>query len=185
MFFKILVFFLGIFLGLSSMGPAVAQKTVIFFQTDEDIINGKRALTQGWLEEASYYFERALKKNNLSVREQLIAYNDLCVTYTYLGEFTKAIQQCETGLALKPNRWQTLNNLGNVFILQGDYQNALETFDKALKTKPGSDVLKFNRDIALQRTDQIQLRETEDKKESPDYESPEDYGNSSLSAGVH
>jgi tetratricopeptide (TPR) repeat protein len=132
-------------------GAAQAIKIEIILDNDELYSAAKRSFHDGKLEDAAYYYSEALRRNALSDDETVIAHSDLCVTLLFLEKFDEAIAQCETALDLRPNRWETLNNLGTVYLVQGDYGNALQAFERALAMKPGSPILKANKQLTLRR----------------------------------
>lgn len=147
-----LFFIPALFIAFSISIPAHAVTFEIFFDSDEFVKQGKKAIKQGQLEKAAYYYEQALKnKYRVGRKDMIHVRNDLCVAYMYMERFEEALSQCKIGLDLLPNRWETLNNLGTVYLLQGDYDNALIIYKKALKMKPKSSVLHQNWEIATQR----------------------------------
>ncbi|MCH8347804.1 MAG: tetratricopeptide repeat protein [Proteobacteria bacterium] len=124
----------------------------MLFDSNELIKAGKKAIHQGRVEKAVYYYEKALKRGaSIGKRDMIHLRSDLCVAYMYMERFEEALRQCKIGLYLMPNRWETLNNLGTLYLLQGDYDNAIVHYRKALKMKPNSSILNKNWEIALQR----------------------------------
>jgi len=149
---RILSVLVGLFLAISVAMPASAITVEIFVSSDELYKSGKRAIQAGQLEKAAYYYEQALRhKGSIARKDMIELRSDLCVAYMYLGRYEEALRQCKIGVDLLPNRWETLNNLGTVYLLQGDYENALATYERALKMKPDSGVLNKNWDIATAR----------------------------------
>jgi len=134
--------------------PASAITVEIYFSSNEFVKKGRKAIQQGQLEKAAMYYEKALKsKNQIGKYDMINLRSDLCVAYMYMERFEEALTQCKIGLDLMPNRWETLNNLGTLYLLQGDYENALIIYAKALKMKPKSSVLNQNWEIAIQRSE--------------------------------
>jgi len=131
--------------------PAEAIKIEIILDNDELYSAAKRAFHEGQLEDAASLYAAAIKRNALSDPETVVAHSDLCVTFLFLERFSEAIAECETALALMPNRWETLNNLGTVYLVQGDFDTALATFERALSMKPGSRILKANKQLTIRR----------------------------------
>ena len=149
---RTLLFISALFFAFSISTPASAITLEIFFESDQLVKQGKKAIKQGQLEKAAYYYEQALKKKyQIGRRDMIQLRSDLCVAYMYMERFEEALNQCKIGLDLLPNRWETLNNLGTVYLLQGDYDNALRIYNKALKMKPNSSVLNKNWEITTQR----------------------------------
>ena len=147
-----LFFISALIFAFSFSTPASAITLELFFDSDELIKQGKKAIQQGQLEKAAFYYEKALKrKASIGKRDMIHLRSDLCVAYMYMERFEDALRQCKIGLDLMPNRWETLNNLGTLYLLQGDYDNAFVHYRKALKMKPNSSVLNKNWEIAMQR----------------------------------
>lgn len=144
--------FFGI-LGLVFLtATAQAQRVELLLEDDQLLKSGRAALHAGNLERALFYYEKAIeRKASISRIEMITVYNGLCVTYMYLGRFEEALEQCQASLELQPNRWETMNNLGTVYLVMGDYSEAILTYEKALKMKSGSGILLRNMEIAQQR----------------------------------
>ncbi len=148
---KFLGIFLGVFGALFFAQSANAQRVELLLQDDQLLKGARSALQNGNHERALFYLEEALKRKNLSRIEMIEVHNDLCVTYIYVERFEEAIEQCQASIEIQSNRWETYNNLGTVYLVMGAYQNAIDTYEKALKMKPKSQILLFNLDIAKQR----------------------------------
>jgi len=139
--------------------PAQAQGVQLLLEDDQLLKNGRSAVHSGNLEKAKFYYEEALKRNSLSEIELITVHSDLCVTYMYLEQFEDAIVQCQASLELQSNRWETLNNLGTVYLVMGNYLEAIQVYEKGLKMKPKSRILLFNMDIAQRRLQEARIRQ--------------------------
>ncbi len=153
--FGILVLLLGVF---ALTTPAQAQRVELLLQDDQLLKNGRKAVHSGNLEKAMFYYEEALKRKSLSRIELIDVHNGLCVTYMYLEHFEKAIVQCKASLTLQSNKWDTMNNLGTVYLLMGNYPEAIKIYERALRMKPKSKILLFNMEIAQKRSQEAQIR---------------------------
>ena len=130
------------------------QPTIqVLIEDDQLLKEGREAIHSGQLDQAVFYYEQALYRGQLSRKELIVVHSDLCVAYMYLERFDDAIKQCKKSIFMQPNRWESFNNLGTVYLVQGDYENALAVYEKALKMKPDSRILKFNYDLARKRSD--------------------------------
>ncbi|MCH8171697.1 MAG: tetratricopeptide repeat protein [Proteobacteria bacterium] len=148
-----LFFISALVLAFSFSTPASAVTVELLFDSNELIKAGKKAIHQGRVEKAVYYYEKALKRGaSIGKRDMIHLRSDLCVAYMYMERFEEALRQCKIGLFLMPNRWETLNNLGTLYLLQGDYDNAIIHYRKALKMSPNSSVLNKNWEIVMQRS---------------------------------
>jgi tetratricopeptide (TPR) repeat protein len=129
-----------------------AQGIQLLIEDDQLLKNGRNAVHAGNLEKALFYYEEALKRKASLSRIELVAiHSDLGVTYMYLERFEEAIAQWESSLEIQSNKWETLNNLGTVYLVMGQYQNALDAYNRALAMKPKSKILLLNLDIARTR----------------------------------
>ncbi len=150
--------FLGAVLFFALISPAMAQGVQLLLEDDQLLKNGRAAVHSGNLERAKFYYELALERKSLSRIELMTVHSDLCVTYMYLERFEDAITQCNASLDMQPNRWETLNNLGTVYLVKGDFLEAIDVYEKALKMKPKSRILLFNLDIAQKRLQEARIR---------------------------
>lgn len=154
-------------IGLCLLGALVASPTQasmkiqIVMSKDELLQKGKDAFHSGQLEKAALYYETAIYKRSLSDQDKVVALSDLCVTYMFLERYGEAIEMCEASLDLLPNRWETVNNLGTVFLVQGDYKNAIRQYERGLSMKPNSRVLKANKRLAVKRAEEASLEAAE------------------------
>ena len=62
------------------------------------------------------------------------AYNNRCLSRAVLGqEYPKAIADCTEALQLQPNDPYAHDNLGIIYLKQGDYAKAIAEFNASLK----------------------------------------------------
>jgi tetratricopeptide (TPR) repeat protein len=148
---KLMTFILGLLATAFITSGTQAQRVELILKDDALLVGGRNALHAGNYDRAAFYYEEAIKRKSLSKLEMIEVHNGLCVTYMYLEKFEDAIVQCEESIDLQNNRWQTYNNLGTVYLVMGDYDNAIATYEKALKMKPKSQILQFNLGIAKER----------------------------------
>jgi tetratricopeptide (TPR) repeat protein len=139
--------------------PASAQRIELLLEDDQLLKNGRNAVHSGNLEKALFYYEQALKREkSLSRIEMIAVHNDLCVTYMYLERFEEAIVQCKASLNIQSNKWETMNNLGTVYLVMGNFPEAIRVYEKALRMKPKSKILLFNMDIAQKRSQEARIK---------------------------
>lgn len=154
---------LGLLLGLLGVlaitTPAQAQSVQLLLEDDQLLKNGRNAVHSGNLEKAMFYYEQALKREkSLSRIEMTAVHNDLCVTYMYLERFEEAIVQCKASLNIQSNKWETMNNLGTVYLVMGNFPVAINIYERALRMKPKSKILLFNMDIAQKRSQEARIK---------------------------
>ena len=161
---KLIGIFLGIFGVFAILSSANAQRVELLFDNNQLLKGGNQALQSGNFDRAMFYFEKALRSRNLSKNETRDVHSGLCVAYMSLKRFTEAIEQCEASLDIQSNKWETINNLGTVYLVMGDYENAIRAYEKALRMKPKSEILHFNLDIAHQRQSGKQINQGIEKE---------------------
>ncbi|MCU0515640.1 MAG: tetratricopeptide repeat protein [Oscillatoria sp. Prado101] len=64
------------------------------------------------------------------------AWNRRAVLYYTLGEYKKAIADCQTVIKLNPVHFGALHGLGLCYAASGDYRAAIQAFRKALEIQP-------------------------------------------------
>lgn len=60
------------------------------------------------------------------------------------GLYDEAARHLESAIQFRPDAWQYLNNLGNVYLLRGDSDNALAVYDRALQIAPKEPLIWVN-----------------------------------------
>lgn len=175
---------LGLLLGVLSVltiaAPAQSQSISLLLEDDQLLKNGRKAVHSGNLEKAMFYYEEALKRNSLSRLELVDVHNGLCVTYMYLEHFEKAIVQCRESLKIQSNKWDTMNNLGTVYLVMGNFNEAIKIYEKALKMKPKSKILLFNMEIAQRRSQEALIRLEIEQEKNGFYEDDRFQGSAAL-----
>lgn len=86
-------------------------------------------------------------KTLLKVEESLgDAYNFIGLSYQALKQDAKAIESFKAGLDIHTDehRSKILNNLGNLYLIQKNYDRALEYFNQALENNPNMTEVHFN-----------------------------------------
>lgn len=161
---KLVSIFLGVLGAFAILSSANAQRVELLFDNNQLLKGGRQALHSGNYDRAMFYYEKALERGNLSIIEKKDVHNGLCLTYMSLKRFTEAIEQCEASLDIQSNRWETINNLGTVYLIMGDYENAIRNFERGLRMKPNSQILHFNLDIAHQRQGRKQFSQGIEKE---------------------
>jgi len=141
--------------------PAISGTVEIVIKSSQMLEKGNRELKLGDPEKAEYYFARALD-SNLSRNARPKALNGMCVAKIMLEEWEVAIEHCNEAINLRKD-WRFYNNRGNAFFGMGQFEEALLSYQKALKIKPSSDILKRNRMLTeLQIAKQETMTKTEE-----------------------
>ncbi len=88
-------------------------------------------------------FTKALKyTNNLNI------YLYRCDAYRKLGNYKKALEDCELIIKNKPNNYLGYLKRANIHIEEGKYKKAVDDYTKAMKHNPENKILYKNRAIA-------------------------------------
>lgn len=103
------------------------------FPAIDDIIMGKYVM------HGKDFYEWRIKDRLEKIKnnpENLNLYDDLAVAYTKTGNRAEAIKILETQLLLHPNRYETLANLGTIYLHNKEYKKGLEILKQALVINP-------------------------------------------------
>jgi tetratricopeptide (TPR) repeat protein len=101
---------------------------------------GDRALNENRLEEALQAYTQANQKNP----QEIIVYKKLGRTYHNLKDYKKAEENYQIYLTSKPSDDESWIEIGEVQRQKGSYQNAVESFQKALSINPKNDLASRN-----------------------------------------
>ena len=66
------------------------------------------------------------------------AWNKRATVYFMMGDFDKSMQDIIKTLELEPRHFGALDGMGLIFIHQGQYQQAIDVYDKMLEIFPFS-----------------------------------------------
>ena len=66
------------------------------------------------------------------------AWNKRATAYFMMGDFDKSMQDIIKTLELEPRHFGALDGMGLIFIHQGQYQQAIDVYDKMLEIFPFS-----------------------------------------------
>ncbi len=99
------------------------------------------------------------------VREDFtLAYNNLGVAYTRLGDLDAAATAYRTAIETDPESDAAYHNLGNLQMREGDLVAALASYDKALELRRRNPYLQYHRGLAQYRLDDLDAAEESFKK---------------------
>ena len=82
-------------------------------------------------------YEDAIRnyKISLSLFPTVEAHTFLGWTYSYLGDYDKAIEECKEAIDIDPENGNPYNDIGAYMMKQGKYDEAIPWFEIALKSK--------------------------------------------------
>lgn len=93
-----------------------------------------------------------------------LAYNNLGVVHTRLGDLVAAAAAYRTAIALDPESDAAYHNLGNLQVREGDLVAALASYDKALELRRRNPYLHYHRGLVQYRLDDFDAAEESFKK---------------------
>ena len=86
---------------------------------------------------------------DISIR--YFAHNALCVVYTQMREYDKAMAKCDFAIELMGGHWSAWNNRGTLYYLAEDYETARQDYLNALERAGNSEsvteLIRFNLDL--------------------------------------
>jgi len=136
----------GSFDGRAEVAKDKRNRELYGYYANPFILSGNALQKSGRYLEASDDYARALS----ILPESAEAYSNLAAVAGASGLQELAQTFCRMSLAVDPNYAGAWDNLGNVFALQGLWDDALDAYDRALKEKPDSPGTQANRDRAFQ-----------------------------------
>lgn len=126
----------------AGIANAIIQRVVRWprkeFKTKESGISLSQALSSGQLEtpEAKLMLERARLLAEKAVRQaptDVQVLKALGFAYSAEGNLARAIELYQQAIDIDPNAWRSLINLGEIYALDGQHKNSLNTFVKAFE----------------------------------------------------
>jgi tetratricopeptide (TPR) repeat protein len=136
----------GLFDGRAEVEKNPRNRELYGYYANPFILSGNALQKSGRLLEAADDYAKALS----ILPESAEAYSNMAAVAGASGLHELAQTFCRMSLALDPQYAGAWDNLGNVFALQGLWDDALDAYDRALSVKPDSPGTKANRDRALQ-----------------------------------
>lgn len=127
-------------------GQASASTLEIILQPSDLLRQGNAYLEIGETEKAKSILARALD-SNLTSRQLANAHNSMCVALIREEAWQTAMSHCNAAIKIVPTNWRFHNNRGNVFFGLGQYDLAMENYEKGLRLAPKSITLATNIDM--------------------------------------
>lgn len=132
-------------------GTAAANEPAFVLQTADSAMYGTRQVDEGRFDAGAERLERMLSVAGSSLSKRQPALNDLCVSYTMLGDLDAAQARCEESVANGRDMGIALNNRGVMRIRSGDYDGAVSDFLAALEAGGARAAAETNLALAQQR----------------------------------
>ena len=114
---------------------------------------GSVYLKQEKISDARDSFERATKLTASYPDTLANSWNNLGLLATREGKTAEAIPYFGQALLLSPNHLVALDNLGNAYRLQKNWDEARKTFERALKVSPGDPEANYSLGMVFAQTD--------------------------------
>jgi tetratricopeptide (TPR) repeat protein len=129
------------------LGSTTTGRTIIQFDEPAEIRRVLRLLDAGKVDEALAVAEAYIDSlentvylgQNSSLSSRYLAFNALCAALTRADEPDRALEVCTEAIELMPGYWSAVNNRGTVHFLEGDYEQALVDYRRALSLASEND----------------------------------------------
>ena len=126
--------------------PSKAPETVVWFTEPTEITEIRLLLQAGKKQEAVArardFLDRLKGVSGVEAEvRRYYGFSALCSALTTTGELREAIESCSKAIKLYPTRWQALNNRGVAYYMSGQFDRAMQDYNKALAAVQGSDPL--------------------------------------------
>lgn len=92
-------------------------------------------------EDAIHYFRNALKYD----RKNPALWNNLSSAEFAVGDYASACLSCEKALSINPDHANSLHNRANLYQIDGQLENAINYYEKALRIDPGKDAARVQK----------------------------------------
>jgi Tfp pilus assembly protein PilF len=144
---------------LAAAGPAMAEDPAFVLTTTERAMYGTRQVDEGRYEAGAERLEQMLTLAGSSLTKRQPALNDLCVSYTMLGDLDAAEKRCDESVTNGRDAGVALNNRGVMHIAAGNYEAAARDFAAALEAGGVRQAASANLILAQQRVAEIRAEE--------------------------
>ncbi len=120
---------------VTAMGVSVAasaQHKVIYYNIDQSIVSGVKALSEGQLELARDHLAKAVT-HNLAKQVKGDVLSNLCSIELTLGNYAAAKSSCIGAVNIKRHDWRRHVNMGHALRGLGELEAAESHYNRALK----------------------------------------------------
>ena len=128
-------------------------------------VNGNVEFINEKLNEAESYYRQAISKDSTNI----IASYNMANTFYRNGFDDEALNQYKESVDNAKDKNQlhkTLHNLGDVYMKKEDYENAMNSFKKALLNNPSDDETRYNYALAKELLKNQEKNKNEQKKQN-------------------
>ncbi|MDX2144531.1 MAG: hypothetical protein SFV19_14330 [Rhodospirillaceae bacterium] len=113
---------------------AFAKNNVVHMMTTPNTIRGTVAIEDGHYDKAIRESLRAVDSE--SARTRAAAFANLCIAHAKQGQYAKALEYCDLGVAEGVYPWIARVNRGAVHYLLGNHTNSIADLGQALDQRP-------------------------------------------------
>jgi len=130
--FKLVPAFVAAIMLIGAVPGAEANTSRVIRLHSSDLLNqGIRALRQGEMERAITALNRFLEEP-ATKRNRVVAHNNLCIAYQYIGDLDAASEQCSLAIELNPKYIRAYVNRGDLYSKSKMWGKALSDYNKAI-----------------------------------------------------
>lgn len=119
------------------MSPYVKQISIVFSQANELKDKGNAALAEEKFDEAVRLYSEAIKLDG----KNHILYSNRSAAYAKLKDFSKALEDAEMTVKLKPDWGKGFSRKGAALTYLGRHQEAIDCYQEGLKCDPNNQQL--------------------------------------------
>ena len=131
----------------SSVGYAQSCDTAPEFaghRTANGVVRAQyNAVTRGEWADAIHFGEEIVASSG-APGHKVAALTNLCAAYAATGEYTLALEACDSALDMRDGAWRALNNRGAALWLSGQQDAAIAAFQAAEQSSSGEDEVTAN-----------------------------------------
>ena len=146
--------------------PAVAFLTIAFGATfsraaDEamsaTVIGSNPFLTDGVEAMLAAHWQKGIELTErglqmpLAATDKAAAYSNLCAAYVALGDYDRALMNCDESLKLDTGNWRAYNNRAGALLGKGRFDEALHDVQTGLALDPAATTLRKTETIVRDR----------------------------------
>lgn len=112
--------------------PPSVYAEKFYMEAEPNIAKAEKSILSGNLEEASKYYNRAIR-SGIDTDRLVSVLNNLCIVEYALGKAEQAIEACTGAIEKKTRFWQAYVNRANARLALGDVEGAKADYKQASK----------------------------------------------------
>lgn len=151
---KMLAILIGCALAAASAGAQ--DKRSLMPGSDRGVGAGILAEALAALDARNY--RKAIRLHKVAIRDyglgpvnRGVALNNICISYTALGELDTALGYCDRAIKVSSSKWSYYNNRANVYLGKKMFDRAIADYGRSLEIFPDSEITRNNLAISVRR----------------------------------